>query len=92
MTQVAEKHQPWTSALEERPTTGPTLAAGRSATAALARFAQLGFPTVRNEEWRFTSVSQIAGAELVPAPASTTLEAEPLDTSCMPMRRTGSSS
>src|SRR6476660_4817489 len=23
MTQVAEKHQPWTSVLEERPTTGP---------------------------------------------------------------------
>ena len=79
MTQVAEKHQPWTSVLEERPTTGPRwLQEIRDRGA--ARFAQLGFPTVRSEEWRFTSVSQIAGADLVPAPVSTTLEASRLDT------------
>ena len=79
MTQVAEKHQPWTAVLEERPTTGPRwLQEIRDRGA--ARFAHLGFPTVRNEEWRFTSVSQIAGADLAPAPASTTLEASRLDT------------
>jgi Fe-S cluster assembly protein SufD len=29
-------------------------------TAALARFAELGFPTTHEEEWRFTSVAPIA--------------------------------
>ena len=28
--------------------------------AAMARFAELGFPTTRDEEWRFTNVSRIA--------------------------------
>jgi Fe-S cluster assembly protein SufD len=79
MTQVAEKHQPWMAALEERPTTGPRwLQEIRDRGA--ARFARLGFPTVRNEEWRFTSVSQIARAELSPAPASPTLDERQLDT------------
>jgi Fe-S cluster assembly protein SufD len=78
MTQLAEKHQPWVTALEERPTTGPRwLQEIRDRGA--ARFAQLGFPTVRNEEWRFTSVSQISGAELAPAPASIALDASRLD-------------
>ena len=44
------------------------------------RFATLGFPTVRNEEWRFTSVSQIAGAELSLAPASLPLDEARLET------------
>jgi Fe-S cluster assembly protein SufD len=36
--------------------------------AAIARFARLGFPTTRQEEWRFTSVAPIADTEFV-APA-----------------------
>jgi Fe-S cluster assembly protein SufD len=79
MTQVAEKHQPWVAALEERPTTGPGwLQEIRDHGA--SRFAQLGYPTVRNEDWRFTSVSQIASAELLPAPASITLDEALLET------------
>jgi Fe-S cluster assembly protein SufD len=79
MTQLAEKHQQWTAALEERPASGPQwLQEIRDRGA--ARFAQLGFPTVRHEEWRFTSVSQISGAELSPAPASIAIEANRLET------------
>jgi Fe-S cluster assembly protein SufD len=39
--------------------------------AAIARFAALGFPTPRNEDWHFTSVAPIAEAEFHPLPAST---------------------
>jgi len=35
--------------------------------AAFARFADLGFPTTRNEEWRFTNVNAIARATFAPA-------------------------
>src|SRR5437016_633784 len=39
---------------------------------AIARFAELGFPTTKQEEWRFTSVAPIAEAEftLAHAPGS----------------------
>jgi len=73
MTQAVEKHSPWLTALEERTTSGPAwLEELRSRGA--ARFAALGFPTVRNEEWRFTNVAPIAGAELSAAPAAVTVE------------------
>jgi Fe-S cluster assembly protein SufD len=35
--------------------------------AALEHFADLGFPTMRDEEWRFTNVAQIAQTAFVPA-------------------------
>jgi Fe-S cluster assembly protein SufD len=38
--------------------------------AAIDRFAELGFPTTRQEEWRFTSVARIAETPFVPAPAA----------------------
>jgi Fe-S cluster assembly protein SufD len=79
MTQVAEKHQPWVAALEQRPTTGPRWLQDIRDRGA-SRFAQVGFPTVRNEEWRFTSVSQIANAELALAPASIALDEDQLET------------
>ncbi len=37
--------------------------------AAIDRFAELGFPTTRKEEWRFTSVAPIAGTPFQPAPS-----------------------
>src|SRR2546425_9994471 len=47
---------------------------------AIARFAELGFPTTKQEEWRFTSVAPIAEAEFTlahaprsPGPAGTPL-------------------
>ena len=36
--------------------------------AAFARFAELGFPTTHDEDWRFTSVAPIAKTAFVPAP------------------------
>jgi Fe-S cluster assembly protein SufD len=36
---------------------------------AASRFVELGFPTVRDEEWRFTNVAPIASTEFRPAPA-----------------------
>jgi len=37
---------------------------------AIARFAQLGFPTTKQEAWRFTSVAPIAETRFVRAPGS----------------------
>lgn len=38
--------------------------------AAVARFAELGFPTLRDEDWRFTDVEAIARGRFVHAPSS----------------------
>jgi Fe-S cluster assembly protein SufD len=59
MTQVAEKLQPWLAALEQRPVGAPRWLEDLRNRAA-GRFAALGFPTVRDEEWRFTNVAPIA--------------------------------
>src|SRR5881397_2611770 len=37
---------------------------------AIARFAELGFPTMKQEEWRFTSVAPIAETRFTLAPAA----------------------
>ncbi|MCS6975990.1 MAG: SufD family Fe-S cluster assembly protein, partial [Gemmatales bacterium] len=37
--------------------------------AAIARFDQIGFPTSRNEDWRFTSVAELLKVPFHPAPA-----------------------
>jgi Fe-S cluster assembly protein SufD len=60
--QVAEKLQPWMAALEQRPQGAPRWLQDLRDRAA-ARFTALGFPTVRDEEWRFTNVAPIASAE-----------------------------
>jgi Fe-S cluster assembly protein SufD len=62
MMQVAEKLQPWMAALDARPMGGPRWLQDLRDRGA-ARFLALGFPTVRDEEWRFTSVTPIASAE-----------------------------
>ncbi|HXW05173.1 MAG TPA: Fe-S cluster assembly protein SufD [Vicinamibacterales bacterium] len=67
MPQVAEKLQPWITALEARRDGGPRWLEDLRARGA-ERFATLGFPTTRDEEWRFTSVAPIAATEFVPAP------------------------
>jgi Fe-S cluster assembly protein SufD len=46
--------------------------------AAIARFAELGFPTPRNEDWHFTSVAPIAESEFHPLDIPTG-EARPSD-------------
>ncbi len=68
MAQVAEKVQPWAAALEQRPHGAPRWLQDLRDRAA-ARFSALGFPTVREEEWRFTSVAPIAAAEFRPTGA-----------------------
>jgi Fe-S cluster assembly protein SufD len=68
MSQVAEKPRtmPFPSAFERRPQGGPRWLddlRGRGA----ARFAALGLPTVRDEEWRFTNVAPIGAIDFTPA-------------------------
>ena len=65
MTQVAEKLQPWLAAIDQRPQGGPRWLQDLRDRGA-ARFSALGFPTVRDEEWRFTNVAPIAAAEFRP--------------------------
>jgi Fe-S cluster assembly protein SufD len=69
MAHVAEKLQPWLAAIERRPQGGPRWFQDLRDRAA-ARFTALGFPTVRDEEWRFTNVAPIANTEFVAAPAA----------------------
>jgi Fe-S cluster assembly protein SufD len=69
MPQVMEKLQPWLAALEERPRGGSRWLQDLRDHAA-SRFVELGFPSVRDEEWRFTNVAPIAGSEFRPAPAA----------------------
>jgi Fe-S cluster assembly protein SufD len=66
MTQLAEKAPAFSTALEKRNQNGPRWFDDLRARAA-ARFTQLGLPTVRDEDWRFTNVSPIASAEFAVA-------------------------
>jgi Fe-S cluster assembly protein SufD len=68
MAQVAEKLQPWLAALDERPRGGARWLQDLRDQSA-SRFVELGFPSVRDEEWRFTNVSPIASTEFRVAPA-----------------------
>lgn len=47
--------------------------------AALARFAELGFPTTHDEEWRFTSVAPIAQTHFTPALRNDIQDVNPAD-------------
>ena len=52
---------------------------------AARRFAEMGFPTTRDEEWRFTNVSSIAKTQFSAAPSDLTAEeAELLDQHLFP--------
>src|SRR5512140_2716944 len=62
MTQLAEKALAFSRALESRPQGGPRWVEDLRARGA-ARFAALGVPTVRNEEWRFTNPAPIAAVD-----------------------------
>jgi Fe-S cluster assembly protein SufD len=62
MTQVVDRLQPWISVVERRPQGGPRWLQDVRSKAA-ARFAALGFPTVRDEEWRFTNVAPVASTD-----------------------------
>ena len=64
MTQLAEKLHPWVAST--RPSGGPRWLVDLRERAA-ARFTALGFPTVREEEWRFTNVSPVVSREYATA-------------------------
>jgi Fe-S cluster assembly protein SufD len=66
MAQLAEKLHPWVA--EGRPVGGPRWLQDLRERGA-ATFTSLGFPTVRDEEWRFTNVAPIAAGEFRPASA-----------------------
>jgi Fe-S cluster assembly protein SufD len=65
MSAVAEQTGAWLEHFTSQPPAPPWLQALRDA--AFARFAELGFPTTHNEEWRFTNVSAIARTAFTPA-------------------------
>src|SRR4051812_13304971 len=62
MSQLAEKASAFSTALDKRPVGGPRWLddlRGRGA----AKFAALGIPTVRDEEWRFTNVTGLGSID-----------------------------
>jgi Fe-S cluster assembly protein SufD len=69
MAQVADRLQPWLATLDGRPRGGSRWLQDLR-DAAASRFVELGFPTVRDEDWRFTNVSAIASSEFRPAPTA----------------------
>jgi Fe-S cluster assembly protein SufD len=68
MAQLAEKLHPWVA--EARPAGGPRWLQDLRERGA-ATFTSLGFPTVRDEEWRYTNVAPIAAGEFQPASVAT---------------------
>ncbi len=66
MSQVAEKTSSFLAALDRRPQGGPRWLEDLRSRGA-AKFAALGIPTVRDEEWRFTNVAPLAAIDFVPA-------------------------
>ena len=89
MAQVMDKRQPWAAAVEQRPQAAARWQQDLRDKAA-ARFAALGFPTVRDEEWRFTNVAPIAATEFGPASpvALSAADLEALPYSSAPFRIT----
>ena len=73
MTQLAERHDSLAAgfeALKREPAFGPQGLA-ETRTQAFDRFLSRGFPTTRDEEWRFTNIAPIAALPLAPAAART---------------------
>ena len=60
MTAVAEQIGQWLFEFTRQKPVEPWLQKLRES--AFARFSELGFPTARDEEWRFTNVAPIARA------------------------------
>ena len=85
MTPVSERTGTWLAQFTAQPKAEPWVQALREA--AFQRFAELGFPTTHDEEWRFTNVAPIArtpwhsfvGQALSPAKVSAISAAGELD-------------
>src|SRR5438067_3808323 len=66
MTAVGQQLGAWLEQFTSQPqTAAPWIAELREA--AFRKFAELGFPTTHDEEWRFTNVAPIARGTFVPA-------------------------
>ena len=76
MTQLAETLHPWVAG--RRPAAGPRWLQELAERAA-ARFTALGFPTVRDEEWRFTNPAPVVGTDYRPADADAVVPAAAVD-------------
>jgi Fe-S cluster assembly protein SufD len=75
MTVVAEQIGAWLAEFTRQKQAAPWLQEIRDA--AFQRFAELGFPTTHDEEWRFTNVSRIARASFEPQTAPSGLRGLP---------------
>ena len=64
MTAVSEQTGAWLAAFTAQKPAEPWVQELRNE--AFRRFAELGFPTTKNEEWRFTNVAPIARAAIAP--------------------------
>ena len=65
MSAVAEQTGQWLAEFTRQDKVAPWMQELRNS--AFQRFAELGFPTTHDEEWRFTNVAPIARAQFVPA-------------------------
>ena len=65
MTAVSEQTGAWLASFNTQQPAAAWLQSLRDA--AFQRFAELGIPTTKDEEWRFTNVAPIARARFVPA-------------------------
>jgi Fe-S cluster assembly protein SufD len=75
MTAVSEQIGNWVGEFSKQPAAAPWLQEIREA--AFRRFAELGFPTTHDEEWRFTNVAPIARTPFSVAAPKVTLRAAP---------------
>ena len=66
MTAVTEQANPYVEAFAAAAAAGPAWLDDLRGTA-IRRFAELGFPTTHEEEWRFTNVAPIARTQFAPA-------------------------
>ena len=64
----------WRAALDRAPANDP-IASGRAE--AFERFAELGFPGARDEDWKYTSLRRLAGREFAPVVRKQALAATP---------------
>ena len=71
MTAVSEQTGAWLAQFGEQRPGEPWLQKLRET--GFRRFAELGFPTTKNEEWRFTNVAPIARTDFRVAPAGSTV-------------------
>jgi Fe-S cluster assembly protein SufD len=70
MTALAEQTGAWLDSFIKQP---PSSQLREAREAGFKRFAELGFPTTHDEEWRFTNVARIARAGFQPGEAKLTL-------------------